>query len=228
MIYAANLKCQHNRASFENYAHTLNEFLRKECLKDEVIVFPPSVAFLSSQLAFTQGTQNFYPCVNGAFTGELGKEHLDEFNIKCVLVGHSERRLLLNENERLIKAKFDFAKANSYTVIFCIGEDMKIKQEGKTRDFLRKELESVDLEYEKLIIAYEPIYSIGTGVSANLSDISEILSFLHSLSKAKLLYGGSVNESNIKEILNLEHCSGVLVGSAAVKVENFIKLIKDK
>ena len=133
---------------------------------------------------------------------------------------------MLAENEKLIKAKFDFAKAQGYQIIFCVGEDAKIKSEGKTKAFLSAQLESVDLEYDKLIIAYEPIYSIGTGVSANLKDIGEILAFLREKTSAKLLYGGSVNESSIKEILALQHCGGVLIGSAALKASNFIKLIK--
>lgn len=226
MIYAANLKCNHTRASFTGYASELNDFLRTHKKDDEIIVFPPSVAFVPSELAFTQGAQNFYPHINGAFTGEIGKEHLDEFGINCILIGHSERRILLNENEKLIKAKFDFAKANAYTIIFCIGENSKVKKEGKTKEFLRAQLDEIDLDYDKLIIAYEPIYSIGTGVSADLNDIGEILAFLHAQSRAKLLYGGSVNENNIKEILALPHCNGVLVGSAALKACNFIKLIK--
>lgn len=226
MIYAANLKCNHNKASFASYADELNAFLKTHANGDEIIVFPPSVAFASKALNFTQGAQNFYPCINGAFTGEIGKEHLDEFGIECVLIGHSERRVLLAENEKLIKAKFDFAKAQGYQIIFCVGEDAKIKSEGKTKTFLSAQLESVDLEYDKLIIAYEPIYSIGTGVSANLKDIGEILAFLREKTSAKLLYGGSVNESSIKEILALQHCGGVLIGSAALKASNFIKLIK--
>ena len=226
MIYAANLKCNHNKASFASYADELNAFLKTHATSDEIIVFPPSVAFVSKALNFTQGAQNFYPCINGAFTGEIGKEHLDEFGIECVLIGHSERRVLLAESEKLIKAKFDFAKAQGYQIIFCVGEDAKIKSEGKTKAFLSAQLESVDLEYDKLIIAYEPIYSIGTGVSANLKDIGEILAFLREKTSAKLLYGGSVNESSIKEILALQHCGGVLIGSAALKASNFIKLIK--
>ena len=84
----------------------------------------------------------------------------------------------------------------------------------------------MDLNYEKLIIAYEPIYSIGTGVSDKNEDIEDILAFLRTLTKAPLLYGGSVNETNIKELTQIKHCGGVLVGSYALKVENFITLIK--
>ncbi|EOI5312493.1 triose-phosphate isomerase [Campylobacter jejuni] len=222
MIFAANLKCNHTRASFKIYAKILNKTMGVKC--DDIIVFPPSIAFLENELNFIQGAQNFYPCVNGAFTGELGKEHLDEFGIKCVLIGHSERRALGDEN--LIKAKFDFAKEHAYKIVFCIGEDLKLKNSNQTLDFLKKQLEVIDLDYKNLIIAYEPIYSIGSGVSAKKEDIAKVLEFLSSLTQAPLLYGGSVNEDNIKDILNIKHCSGVLIGSAALKAENFIKLIK--
>ncbi|EPY0819086.1 triose-phosphate isomerase, partial [Campylobacter coli] len=210
------------RSSFKIYANILNQYL--EAKNDDIIVFPPSIAFLENELNFIQGAQNFYPCVNGAFTGELGKEHLDEFGIKCVLIGHSERRALGDEN--LIKAKFDFAKEHAYKIVFCIGEDLKLKNSNQTLDFLKKQLEVIDLDYKNLIIAYEPIYSIGSGVSAKKEDIAKVLEFLSSLTQAPLLYGGSVNEDNIKDILNIKHCSGVLIGSAALKAENFIKLIK--
>ncbi|ECQ1422730.1 triose-phosphate isomerase [Campylobacter coli] len=222
MIFAANLKCNHTRASFKIYAKILNKTMGVKC--DDIIVFPPSIAFLENENNFIQGAQNFYPCVNGAFTGELGKEHLDEFGIKCVLIGHSERRALGDEN--LIKAKFDFAKEHAYKIVFCIGEDLKLKNSNQTLDFLKKQLEVIDLDYKNLIIAYEPIYSIGSGVSAKKEDIAKVLEFLSSLTQAPLLYGGSVNEDNIKDILNIKHCSGVLIGSAALKAENFIKLIK--
>lgn len=222
MIFAANLKCNHTRASFKIYAEILNKTMGAKC--DDIIVFPPSIAFLENELNFIQGAQNFYPCVNGAFTGELGKEHLDEFGIKCVLIGHSERRAL--GDEEFIKAKFDFAKEHAYKIVFCIGEDLKLKNSNQTLDFLKKQLEVIDLDYKNLIIAYEPIYSIGSGVSAKKEDIAKVLEFVSSLTQAPLLYGGSVNGDNIKDILNIKHCSGVLVGSAALKAENFIKLIK--
>lgn len=225
MIYAANLKCNHTRTSFANYAEILDDFILKNKIGDEILVFPPNLAFLQGDFSFTLGAQNFYPCINGAFTGEIGKEHLDEFGIKCVLIGHSERRNL-GESKDLLKAKFDFAKQNDYKIIFCVGENLDTKNAGKTKEFLAKQLENLDLKYKKLVIAYEPIYSIGTGVSANLKDIKEILAFLRSKTSAKLLYGGSVNEKNIKEILSLNECDGVLIGSAALKVENFAKLIK--
>lgn len=222
MIFAANLKCNHTRASFSLYAKALNDFLK--CKNESVFVFPSSVAFSQSEHFFTQGAQNFYPCINGAFTGELGKEHLDEFGINCVLIGHSERRVF--EDDALIKEKFDFAKAQGWRIFLCVGEDLQTKEAGETSKFLQNQLKNLDLSYEKLIIAYEPIYSIGTGVSADFKDIAEVLNFLSSITNSPLLYGGSVNENNIKEILNISHCGGVLIGSAALRVENFIHLMK--
>ncbi|MBT0605830.1 triose-phosphate isomerase, partial [Campylobacter lari] len=117
MIFAANLKCNHTRSSFELYAQKLNQNLSNE---DEIFIFPPSIAFSSLKVNFHQGAQNFYPCENGAYTGEIGKIHLEEFNIKSVLIGHSERRAL-NEDESFLKAKFDFAKNLDFNIIYCIG-----------------------------------------------------------------------------------------------------------
>lgn len=223
MIFAANLKCNHTRASFRLYAERLNEFLSLN--KREVFVFPPSIALTQGICKFTLGVQNFYPCVNGAFTGELGKEHLDEFGIKTVLIGHSERRAL-GDNDELIKQKFDFAKQHNYNIIFCIGENIDTKKENKTKDFLAKQLKNIDLDYKNLIIAYEPIYSIGTGLSANTNDIDAVLSFLRQKTRATLLYGGSVSDKNIDEIFSIKDCGGVLVGSFSLDVEKFITLLK--
>ncbi|MBX1175326.1 triose-phosphate isomerase [Campylobacter lari] len=222
MIFAANLKCNHTRASFENYAKEINSYQNNE---DEIFIFPPSIAFSSLKVNFHQGAQNFYPCENGAYTGEIGKIHLEEFNIKSVLIGHSERRAL-NEDESFLKAKFDFAKNLDFNIIYCIGESLGTKNANKSLDFLKKQIENIDLSYKKLIIAYEPIYSIGTGVSANLDDINTILNFLRKFTNAKLLYGGSVNQSNIKEICALKNCDGVLIGSAALNASDFLNMIQ--
>lgn len=222
MIFAANLKCNHTRASFENYAKEINSYQNNE---DEIFIFPPSTAFSNLKLNFFQGAQNFYPCKNGAYTGEIAQEHLEEFNIQSVLIGHSERRAL-GENEEFLRAKFDFAKNFDYNIIYCIGESLETKQAKKSLDFLKNQLDNIDLNYNKLIIAYEPIYSIGTGVSADSKDIEEVLNFLSQFSSNKFLYGGSVNQENIKTICGLKNCHGVLVGSAALKADNFLKMIQ--
>lgn len=229
MIFAANFKCNHTRASFKQYAGILSDFWSEfERKDDEIIIFPPFSAFCGCALKsekISLGAQNFYPANNGAFTGEIGADMLSEFGINCVLVGHSERRAL-GEDDEFVKAKFDFAKAQGWRVVLCVGEDDIVHMNGNTCEFLESRLEGIDLGYEKLIIAYEPIWAIGTGKSAKPEIIAQILEFLSQKTKAPLLYGGSVNANNIAEITRIPHCTGVLVGSASWQAKNFIELIK--
>lgn len=221
MRFYANLKCNHTRKSFDEYAKFLDENLGEN---GQVVVFPPSSAFSLEKYKFRQGTQNFYPAESGNFTGEIGLEMLREFGIKDAIVGHSERRNL-GETDELLRAKFEFLKSHKLNIVFCIGENLETKEAGKTKEFLRSQLCGIDLEYENLVIAYEPIWAIGTGKSASVSDITEILEFLSTLTKAPLLYGGSVNEKNIKEISEVKNCNGVLVGTASFEAKSFLNLI---
>ena len=230
MIVAANLKCNHTRASFLNFTKKLDNFLSGEALnfkKDEILVFPPSTAFCDQISNFTQGTQNFFPCKNGSFTGEIGADMLNEFGIKSVLIGHSERRVIFSESDRMVLEKFKFAKKRGWRIIFCIGESDIVRMNGNYREVLSDQLSEIDLDYENLIIAYEPIWAIGTGKSAKNEQIEEVLEFLAEKAEAPLLYGGSVNLKNISQISKLPHCSGVLIGSASWEAENFINLLKE-
>ena len=222
MKFLANLKCNHTRASFREYAKILDENLSAN---DDVSVFAPASAFDEKKHIFRLGAQNFYPCESGAFTGEIGKAMLDEFEIKDVLIGHSERREILNESEEFLRAKFDFAAKNGWNVIYCIGENLSTNESGATKEFLSRQLENIDLGYKNLIIAYEPIWAIGTGKSASIEQIDEVLSFLKTKANVPLLYGGSVNAANIADITGIKSCDGVLVGTASWDANNFLGLI---
>ena len=223
MKFLANLKCNHTRASFREYAKILDENLSAN---DDVSVFAPASAFDEKRHLFRLGAQNFYPCENGAFTGEIGKAMLDEFDIKDVLIGHSERREILNESEEFLRAKFDFAAKNGWNVIYCIGENLSTNESGATKEFLSRQLENIDLDYKNLVIAYEPIWAIGTGKSASIEQIDEVLSFLKTKANVPLLYGGSVNAANIADIAGIKRCHGVLVGTASWDANNFLNLIR--
>ena len=223
MKFLANLKCNHTRASFREYAKILDENLSAN---DDVSVFAPASAFDEKRHAFRLGAQNFYPCESGAFTGEIGKAMLDEFGIKDVLIGHSERREILNESEEFLRAKFDFAAKNGWNVIYCIGENLSTNESGATKEFLSRQLENIDLGYKNLVIAYEPIWAIGTGRSASIEQIDEVLSFLKTKANLPLLYGGSVNAANIADIAVIKSCDGVLVGTASWDANNFLNLIR--
>ncbi len=230
MIYASNFKTNNTRAYTKEYLKTLNEFMGKNGIKDEIYIFPTSTSldtFKNISLNITIGAQNAYPAKNGSYTGEIGLEQLDEFGIKTILIGHSERREILKESQEFIAEKFNFFKEQGFRIIYCIGETKETRDMGKTMEYLWSEFDGIDLEYKELIVAYEPIWAIGTGVSAKKEDIDEVLSALRAKVKNPLLYGGSVKDTNIKEILSIKECDGVLIGSASWKVENFCKIIKN-
>ena len=222
MIFAANLKCNHTRASFEKYADCLNSARSAH----KIMVFPPATAFLRAEFNFILGAQNFYPAPSGSFTGEIGSDMLDEFGVKCVLIGHSERRAM-GESDALLRAKFDYAASRGYEIVYCIGESDITRMNGLTQSFLSDQMEQIDASYEKLIVAYEPIWAIGAGKSAKIEQIAEVLEFLRVNTGAALLYGGSVNSANVAEICAIKDCDGVLVGTASWDAQNFLNLIKD-
>ena len=222
MRFLANLKCNHTRASFAKYAEILDANLSA---KDDVTVFPPFSALDLAAHKFKLGAQNFYPCESGAHTGEIGKAMLDEFGVKSVLIGHSERREL-GESEGLLRAKFDFAAEAGWQIVYCIGENLSVNEAGGTKEFLAGQLKNIDLGYERLLIAYEPVWVIGTGKSANAEQIEEILNFIREQTSAPLLYGGSVNAANIGGIAGIKNCDGVLVGTASWDASKFLELIR--
>lgn len=222
MRFLANLKCNHTRASFAKYAEILDVNLSAN---DDVTVFPPFSALDLAAHKFKLGAQNFYPCESGAHTGEIGKAMLDEFGVKSVLIGHSERREL-GESEELLRAKFGFAVKAGWQIVYCIGENLSVNEAGRTKEFLAEQLKNIDLGYKRLLIAYEPIWAIGTGKSASTEQIENVLNFIREQTSAPLLYGGSVNVVNIGEIAGIANCDGVLVGTASWDASKFLELIR--
>jgi len=227
MIYAANFKMNHTRKSTREYLMKLQLHHHKRRLEDRVIVFPSISAIDNYDVDFTIGVQNAYPAIRGAFTGEIGLEQLSEFNIKTILIGHSERRNILNESQEFIAKKFNFFKENNFEIIYCIGEPLSIREKGEEAvvEFLMSQFEGIDTNYSKLIVAYEPIWAIGTGESASIEEITNTHNVLKEKINRPLLYGGSVNSSNIADIASIESVDGVLVGSASLKVESFLGLV---
>ena len=221
MRFLANLKCNHTRSSFKEYTQILDANLSAN---DDVTVFPPFSALDLAAHKFKLGAQNFYPCESGAHTGEIGKAMLDEFGVKSVLIGHSERREL-GESEELLRAKFDFAAKAGWQIVYCIGENLSVNEADRTKEFLAEQLKNIDLSYERLLVAYEPIWAIGTGKSASAEQIEEILNFIREQTSAPLLYGGSVNAANIGGIASIASCDGVLVGTASWDASGFLELI---
>ncbi len=221
-IIAANFKMHKTRSETKKY---LEELKKIKFNGVKVAVFPPATALFEDKVV---GAQNAYPAINGAYTGEIGLEQLNEFNIKRVLIGHSERRHILNESQEFIAKKFNFYKEQNFEIFYCIGEPLEIRKKGleSVVEYLKAQLEGIDREYENLIIAYEPVWAIGTGVSASVEEIRDTHREIRKFTKRPILYGGSVKLNNIEEILNIENVDGVLVGSASLDVEVFKKMIE--
>lgn len=228
MIFAANFKTNHTRKSTELYVQALNEKLGAKKSEDRVFIFPPATALDDYEGDFTLGAQNAYPAHNGAFTGEIGLEQLDEFDIKTILIGHSERREYLGESQENVAQKLAFFQEQDFEIIYCIGEPLHIREKGfeAVMKYLLAQFEGIDTNYENLIVAYEPIWAIGTGRSATVEEISMTHRALKkAIDNKPLLYGGSVKPANIKEITAIAGVDGVLVGSASLEVDSFSQMI---
>ncbi len=228
MIFAANFKTNHTRKSTELYLEALNKKLRAKNPEDHVYIFPPSTALDNYEGDFTLGIQNAYSAQNGAYTGEIGLEQLDEFDIKTILIGHSERREHLGESQEKVAEKFAFFKEHGFKIIYCIGEPLEIREKGieAVMQYLLAQFDGIDIGYEDLIIAYEPIWAIGTGRSATVEEISTTHRALKNATDNRpLLYGGSAKPANIKEIISIAEVDGVLVGSASLDADSFSQMV---
>lgn len=230
MIIAANFKTNHTRKSTKEFVAQVDEFINKIGSKVEARIYPTATALNSFEINkyLKIGAQNFYPVQAGSFTGEIGFEQLKEFGIDSVLIGHSERRHVLKESKELIVEKFNFAKGQGSEILYCIGEPKEIREAGidAVMTYLWEQVGGIDLDYERLVVAYEPVWAIGTGLTASNEDIKEVLKRLKTKIQKPLLYGGSVKVENVGEILDIENCDGVLVGTASWRAEAFIKMIE--
>jgi len=227
MIYAANFKTNHTRLSTKEYITLLQSKLKDKNPEDKIYIFPPLTALDSYSGDFTIGTQNAYPIKNGAFTGEIGLEQLAEFGIKTILIGHSERREILGESQEFIAKKFAFFQEHGFDIIYCIGEPLEIREqgEGAVMEYLLAQFEGIDISYNDFVIAYEPIWAIGTGRSATTKEIESTHNALKQSINRPILYGGSVKGENIAPIASIDSVDGVLVGGASLKTETFLELV---
>ncbi len=227
MIIAANLKTNLTRKQTSKYVNDLENYVNENNISQEVLVFPAMSSLDSFSGKVVVGTQNAYPTQNGAFTGEIGTEQLDEFGIKTILIGHSERRHVLGETQEELVAKFNFYKELGYKIVYCVGEPLEKREASKSEmmEYISTQYEGIDTTYKNLIIAYEPVWAIGTGLTPTLEDIETIHTDLKEKSTAPLLYGGSVKVTNAAEVLALNNVDGILVGSAALYAEHFCSMI---
>ena len=184
--------------------------------------------------------QNVHYENRGAFTGEISSEMLKSIGVKTVIIGHSERRKYFNETDTILSKKVKTAIENSLNVIFCIGEELSERESENHFEIIKNQLTSslIDLnsnEIKNIVIAYEPVWAIGTGMTANTHQIQEMHEFIRELINKKfgnqisddirILYGGSVKPNNAKEIFSLNDVDGGLIGGASLNFSDFQSII---
>ncbi len=199
--------------------------------------FPYLYLFKSNE--FKLGAQNCYYLNKGSYTGEVSPIQLKSIGVEYIIVGHSERRTNFNENNMLINKKIKNVLNQNIKPIICIGETKEEKLLHKTMPIIKKQLEEAlnDVELEMLtdiIVAYEPIWSIGTGKIPTSNEINDATNFIkkilttkYKVANPKVLYGGSVDQNNIKQIINLEAIDGVLIATASINAINFIEIFNN-
>jgi triosephosphate isomerase len=219
--------------------HSLPEVAIAEC-----VVFPPTVylPLVSTYLAMKPikwGAQNVYPRDAGAFTGEISAPMLKEFHCDYVLVGHSERRTLFAEDEKFVAEKFHHVKDHGMIPILCVGETLKEREQGRTEQIIGNQLRAVAGQnphaFSNCVIAYEPVWAIGTGKTATPEQVQAMHLIIRSLvaefsekdaKNISLLYGGSVNEKNAEALFAMPDVDGGLIGGASLNARQFLEIVK--
>jgi triosephosphate isomerase len=214
----------------------------------EVVICPPFTSLwvvreLVQDTNIGLGAQNIYFQNDGAFTGEISAKMLQNIGCDYVILGHSERREYFQESSQIVAKKVSQAIRFGIKPIICVGERLSERESEKTKEVIKEELEpiftAINVQFaSNIIIAYEPIWAIGTGKSATSHDANETIKYIRTLlereyntavsQQIKILYGGSVNGENIKSLMTESDIDGALVGGASLKAESFTKLIKFK
>ena len=223
-LVIANFKMNGSKNFIESWIKEF--FAEQESVNDVVVALPSPYLITFNNRGLTLSGQNVSNEESGAFTSQLSAEMLKDCGAKYCLIGHSEARQFLAETNELIKQKFDQLKQESIQPILCIGEPLQIRKTAKTVDYLAQQLDLIDLDQENLIVAYEPIWSIGTGLIPEIYDIQLAVDSIRSKfnKPVKVLYGGSVNSSNAASIMDKTDIDGLLVGGASLNPKEFGKI----
>lgn len=243
-LVAGNWKMNGSRESIK----TLLDGIKKgigEVKKSAVAVCPPFIYLqqVSEALAGTSirwGVQNVSQQKQGAFTGEIEASMLKDFNCTYVIVGHSERRAIYGESSELVAEKFARVQAVGLTPILCVGELLEERETGKTEAVVQSQLETVIKQvgiaaFNNAVIAYEPVWAIGTGKNASPQQAQDVHAFIRQLlakqdagiaEKVCIQYGGSVKGSNAAELFAMPDIDGGLIGGAALKADDFLTICK--
>jgi len=212
----------------------------------DVVVCPPYTALSDAAKRLegspiALGAQNAYFEADGAFTGEISLAMLEDCRCRYVIIGHSERRAVLGEDNALLNKKLKAVIATRLTAIFCVGETLTERENGKTFEVIKKQLdegmENITAgNLSAIVIAYEPVWAIGTGKTATPDQAQEVHGFIRQwlrgkygqekASSMRILYGGSVKPDNTASLIEKEDIDGALVGGASLKADSFAQIVK--
>ncbi|KAI1277620.1 triose-phosphate isomerase-like protein [Xylaria sp. FL0933] len=210
----------------------------------ETVIAPPALYLLLVREKLRKeigvAAQNVFDKPNGAFTGEISVQHLKDSGIDWTILGHSERRTILGETDEVVASKTKYATENGISVIWCCGESLEQREAGQTLDVIAKQLAALQSkisDWSKVVIAYEPIWAIGTGKVATTQQAQEVHASIREwlaknvsqsvADETRILYGGSVSEKNCKDLSKEKDIDGFLVGGASLKPA-FVDIINSK
>ena len=244
-IIAGNWKMYKNFDEAVEFAEEVRDKIPSADKVDSVICAPaiylPTLVDIATETDLAIGAQNMHYENEGAFTGEVSPSQLASIYVDYVILGHSERREYFNETDEAINKKVGAALSHGIVPIICCGETLEEKEAGKTEAKVvyqvTKALEGFKSEEVKhMVIAYEPIWAIGTGKTATAEDANHVCGFIRktvgqlfghdAANEIRIQYGGSVKPENIEELLSKEHIDGALVGGASLDVSSYLKLLE--
>jgi triosephosphate isomerase (TIM) len=245
-IVAGNWKCNTNLQEGIELARTVNDLVAKAGAEDVVVILGTPFTHLTKVVESVDtgrigvSAQNCAAEAKGAYTGEVSAAMIKSTGAEYVILGHSERREYYGETSETLNKKLALTLENGLTPVYCCGEPLEVREAGEQNDFVRKQLDetvfklSAD-DFKKIIIAYEPIWAIGTGKTASSAQAQEIHAFIRSIIAEKfgenvaeetsILYGGSCKPSNAKELFANKDVDGGLIGGASLNAEDFLGII---
>ncbi|WP_347175184.1 triose-phosphate isomerase [Polaribacter uvawellassae] len=246
-IVAGNWKMNNDVEETKNLVKGIRKAIKRFPLKNTRVIVAPTFVNLTSAIKKAKKSkievvaQNMHQESNGAFTGEISAEMLKSIGVKTVIIGHSERRSIFGETDELLAEKVNQAIQNDMEVIFCFGEQLEDRKSDNHFKVVQNQLENglfhlEAIAWNQIVLAYEPVWAIGTGETASPEQAQEMHAFIRKLLQEKyntsvadntsILYGGSVKPSNANEIFSKQDVDGGLIGGASLNVDDFTEIIK--
>ena len=244
-IIAGNWKMHKTLSEAKSFMEHVNGLVPSNEKIDSVVCAPAlfleQLVVISKDYAVEVGAQNMHFENSGAFTGEISPVALADVGVKYVIIGHSERREMFNETDESVNKKTLAAFAHGLTPIVCCGETLEQRENGETNELVGSQVKKAlaglsDEQMKQTVIAYEPIWAIGTGRSSSASDANEVCAYIRQVvaeqfstdvaEAVRIQYGGSVKPENIQEYMAQPDIDGALVGGASLAAESFLQLLE--